>query len=59
MFLNNIYNPSKYDDTGYDMSENMAVSRENSRAKYVTSFIKDNATGNEVPYVFAGHRQVN
>ncbi|MGQ4002775.1 hypothetical protein QIW31_07000 [Francisellaceae bacterium CB299] len=53
MFLNNIYNPSKYDDTGYDMSENMAVSRENSRAKYVTSFIKDNATGNEVPYVFA------
>jgi hypothetical protein len=52
MFLNNVYNPSKYDATGYEMSENMAVSHENSRAKYVTNFVKDNVTGNEVPLVF-------
>ncbi|QLE79990.1 hypothetical protein FLM55_06025 [Francisella sp. Scap27] len=52
MFLNNTYNPSKYDSTGYEMSENMAVSRENSRSKYVVSFIKDDKTNKEVPYVF-------
>ncbi|AEI36899.1 hypothetical protein [Francisella salina] len=52
MFLNDIYNPSKYDLDGYTMSSNMAVSRESSRAKYVVSFIKDNTTGREVPYIF-------
>lgn len=52
MFLNNTYTVDDRDQTGYSRSEKMAVSREESRSKYVINYIKDEKTGLDTPLVF-------